>query len=63
MTTDIFTDPLMTVAEVAKIFEVQPRTIREWLKADTMHGSKLPTGGWRIPTSEVHRFANEKYGD
>lgn len=55
-------DPLLTPTQVAEIFSVKEYTVREWLKAGTMKGVKLPTGGWRIPTSEMTRFANERYG-
>lgn len=55
-------DPFLTPAQVASIFQVTDHTVREWLKAGTIKGIKLPTGAWRIQQSEMTRFANERYG-
>lgn len=55
-------NPYHTVDQVAGIFAVTPATVREWLKAGTIKGVKLPTGGWRILHSDMVDFANERYG-
>lgn len=55
-------DPYLTVDQVADFFQVSPYTIREWLKGGDLFGIKLGNR-WRIQQSEVHRFANKKFGD
>lgn len=58
------TDPLMTVATVAALFDVKPATIREWLKDGTLRGVKIGKGHyWRVPQSAAIELANRKYGD
>lgn len=56
-------DPYMTVEQIAEFFQVSPYTVRTWLKGDEplMTAMKIGTR-WRVRQSEVHRFANEKYG-
>lgn len=55
---------LMTVADVAAMFEVTEYTIREWLKNDeiSLTGTKMNNGQWRIKREEAERFAQERYG-
>lgn len=43
------TPPLLTVAEVAEIYRVDPETVRRWLKAGRLNYVRLPGGGYRIP--------------
>ena len=52
---------LYTVAEVAKIFAVTPYTVRLWCRDGTLDAVK-PGKSWRVPESEVHRLAHERYG-
>lgn len=52
---------MMTTEQVAEFFQVSEYTVREWLKNKSMSGIKLGRQ-WRVPRSEVSRFANEKYG-
>lgn len=54
--------PIMTVAEVAAFFEVSNYTIREWLKAGKLQGTK-PGKSWRIKRTDVHALAQLEYGD
>ena len=58
-------EKMLTVSDVAQLFEVTPYTVREWLKAGKLEGAKLvPFGGqWRIPHSAVVAFANKQYGE
>lgn len=55
-------DPLLSPSKVAAIFDVTPYTVRTWLKSGALVGVKLDTGQWRVPQSEVRRYANNKYG-
>lgn len=55
-------DPILQVITIAKIFEVEQRTVREWLKTGRLVGFKTASGRWRIRQSEMVKFANEKYG-
>lgn len=55
---------MMTVPEVAKVFEVQPFTVREWLRNGILEGVRPPgTKAWRIPREAVEKLAQTKYGD
>lgn len=54
-------DPLLTVGEVARIFSVEPYTVRTWLKTGKLAGTKLEHS-WRIQRSEMIRFANQQHG-
>jgi excisionase family DNA binding protein len=56
-------DPLLTVSQVADIFQVTKATVRLWLNdGSKLKGIKVNTH-WRIRQSEVTRFANQLYGD
>lgn len=61
--TDIEFDPLLKVATVAKMFEVRPYTIRQWIKDGKLKAVRLDGGHYRVYQSEVRRYANEKYGE
>lgn len=57
-------DPLLKVSEVAKMFGVQPATIREWIRTGLLHAVKIGKGHyWRVPTSAARQLAQKKYGD
>jgi predicted site-specific integrase-resolvase len=55
---------LLTVAQVAEMFEVTQYTVREWLRdtSVSLTGRKLPNGRWLIHKDEARRFAQERYG-
>lgn len=55
-------DPLLTVSQVANIFQVTKATVRLWLNNDKIQGIKVNTH-WRIRQSEVTRLANQLYGE
>lgn len=57
-------EKLYKVSEVARLFDVQPGTVREWLKSGELRGIKIGNGHyWRVPESAVHALAQEKYGE
>lgn len=60
-------DKLMTVHEVAAMFQVTPATVRIWLNDSdprSLQGIRISKQrAWRVYTSEVNRYANQKYGD
>lgn len=57
-------DPLMKVSEVAKLFDVQPATVRDWLKTGVIRGIKIGGGHyWRIPRSAVEELATHRHGE
>jgi excisionase family DNA binding protein len=57
-------EKLYKVDEVAKLFDVQPATVREWLKSGELRGIKIGGGHyWRVSESAVHELAQERYGD
>ncbi len=45
-----------TTYQVAKIFDVEQKTVRRWIKNSKLAGFQTPGGHWRIPASEVERF-------
>lgn len=57
-------DPMMKVSDVAKMFDVKPATVREWIKDGILPAIKIGTGHyWRVRTSEVTALAQRKYGE
>lgn len=54
-------DPFLSVERIAKIFDVRPYAVRQWLKDGKLKGAKVESQ-WRVQTSEVQRFAQEAYG-
>jgi len=53
---------LLTVATVGRIFSVRGFTVREWIRDGKLKGAVKINNRWRIPESEVKRYANELYG-
>lgn len=46
----------LTVPEAAEVLRVHEETVRRWLQAGRLKGSKLPgRGDWRVPQSEIDR--------
>lgn len=56
-------DPFLSPRTVAEYFEVTVPTIRKWIKEGKIAATKVGGTDWRIRTSEVHRLAQESYGD
>lgn len=57
-------DRLMRVNEVAQLFDVEPSTVREWLRDGTLRGVKIGKGHyWRIPTQAVKDLATRRHGN
>lgn len=58
------TDQLMKVSDVAKMFDVTPATVREWIKDGLLPAIKIGNGHyWRVYASEVTALAERKYGE
>ncbi len=53
--------PLMTVPEVAAIFEVQPITIREWCRSGILDAVR-PGRDWKIRRASVEALVQSKFG-
>jgi len=54
---------MLKVSDVAKIFDVEPATVRVWLNDGTLEGVKIGKGHyWRIPEQNVIDLANRRYG-
>lgn len=50
--------------EVAKLFDVKPSTVREWLKSGELKGIKIGQGHyWRVPESAIKELAERRYGN
>ena len=46
----------LTISEAADLLRVHEETVRRWLQAGRLKGSKLPgRGDWRVPQSEIDR--------
>jgi excisionase family DNA binding protein len=54
-------EKLLTVRQAAERLSVHAETIRRWLAAGRLHGTKLGGGpaGWRIRESELDRFLEQ----
>lgn len=54
-------DPLMTTAEVAKLFRVNTKTVARWVKQRKLPVIRTPLGGvLRFRTSEVQRYYRQR---
>lgn len=49
------TDPLLTSAQAAEMFEVHPDTVRQWAKAGQLDHITLPSGHLRFRKSVIER--------
>ncbi len=54
-------DPL-TVQQVADIAQVQPETVRNWIRRGLVAAILLPGGSYRIPQCEVDRLLRRSVG-
>jgi excisionase family DNA binding protein len=53
------TDPLMTPAEVAAMFRVNPKTVTRWARAGKITAIRTLGGHRRFRASEIHRCLDE----
>jgi len=58
---------LKTVAQVARLMNVKPYTVRTWLREGKLKGIQInaetPQGRrWRISVEAIKEFASERYG-
>lgn len=51
---------LLTVQNVAKKMQVDPRTVRAWIKAGKMAGIQLPSGEFRIKEEYLNTWMDKK---
>src|SRR5262245_24563560 len=54
-------DSLLTPAEVAKLFRVDPKTVTRWGKAGRISSIRTPGGHRRFRESEVRRLMEEEH--
>lgn len=55
-------DRLLTVAEVAEYFRVEPESVRRWLREGKMLGINLGRGpGWRVRLGDLEAFVTERH--
>lgn len=54
---------MLTVEQVADIFNVTTYTVRSWLKEGRLEGFKLSNKRWRIPYTSMREFANKLHGE
>jgi len=54
----------MTVSQIAELFEVNVRSVNDWIAANKFPGAfKVPGGSkmpWMVPTSEVKKYKKER---
>lgn len=55
-------DDLMTPAEVAKAFRVDPKTVARWAKAGKLSAIRTLGGHRRFPTPEVRGLLRQERG-
>lgn len=56
--TPIEVDPLLTPAEVARLFRVDPKTVTRWAKAGRLDSIRTLGGHRRFKESEVQALLN-----
>lgn len=56
-------DPLLSTQQIAEMFSVKRKTVEGWIRDGLLKGTKIGGRYWRVPESEMIRFANEKYGE
>jgi excisionase family DNA binding protein len=49
---------IYTPEEVAELLSVTPKTVKDWLRAGKLKGSKLGKL-WRVQDSDIQRFMDE----
>jgi excisionase family DNA binding protein len=55
-------DRLLTVAEVAEYFRVEPESVRRWLREGKLLGINLGRGpGWRIRLGDLELFVADRH--
>ena len=54
---------LLTPNEVARIFGVTTKTVREWRRAGKIHGIRLPGGRYQYPETEIRAHLNKRPTD
>jgi len=57
--TDDGTEPLLTPAEVAQLFRVQPQTVTRWATTGRLRFLRTPGGHRRFRESDVRAFLME----
>lgn len=61
---DPASDKTHSVAEVAKMLEKTPETVRDWIAAGRLKAFKVGgVGLWRIRHDELIKFANTQFGN
>ena len=54
------TERLLHVAVVARLLNVCPATVRNWIRQQKILAIRLPSGYYRIPLSELDRLRNSQ---
>jgi excisionase family DNA binding protein len=57
---DAENDPLLTVPEISTMLRISEWTVREWIKADILHGWRAGLRNYRVRRSELDRFLRER---
>lgn len=52
-------EPLLTIPDIARLFQVSTKTVRRWIDAGELRAHRLGRQ-WRISTSEVEQFLNAR---
>ena len=53
--TNLLTQRLLTPAQACRALGISRQTLKKWVKAGLIEAVPLPSGGWRIPESEIQR--------
>jgi excisionase family DNA binding protein len=55
-------DPFLKTDSIAKMFDVKPETVRDWIRDGKLEGAIRIGGSLRVPLSEVKKMGERKYG-
>jgi excisionase family DNA binding protein len=53
---------LMTSAEVARIFRVDPKTVNRWARAGKLRAITTPTGRWLFRSEQIAELLRDADG-
>lgn len=62
MSDDVVEDPFLTPSQVAKIFAVQPYTVRKWIGEHKLPAVRI-NKRLKIRKSDVQKFAQNEFGE
>lgn len=51
---------LLTISRASELLSVHPGTLRRWIRKGQLSAVRLPSGGVRVPASEISAIADRR---